>query len=370
MSALVLIPLFFAVPLLLSRRGISRGLFLLFCFLIVTSFVVVYGLRSYSSGTDSTVYALAYESWTFYHWEVGYSLWLRFLKLFGGGYEMYFAIGTLVKLGLLAWSAYNVSKVAGYKLGLLFLALIVYSFTVFDLYTNGLRQGLAMTLAILSLSFYWRGRSKIALSLTFVTPAIHTAYWLFVVSFLVSVSLINRRQRITRMLAFISALSIGLLFFGPYVLDLVKPGLLDMVNYVGFSDNLAVYLGMDQGSFPVLNFNGKAKLVSLLLLTAAASLWLARSSDRIDRSLILLCSILVVVYCVFSAFAYSYRVLYFLSSLFPFLVVRVLMHLNKTRRYFRVRGVLATSCLFVVLVNYAYFVILQGGLLNFGYFIF
>ena len=367
MYALSIVHGILAIAFLLDNRKISRGVFFLFSVTVVIIFGIFYGFRDYSSGTDSYVYAAAYESGDFQLWEPGYVLWLRFLRLFGEGYQVYFAVGTFLKLALLVLSAHNVSKVVGYSLGALFLLLVLYTFTLFDLYTNGLRQGLAMTVAILGASFYFCGRGRLALAVSVLAPFFHLSYLPYVFSYLTA--LFCRASSAARylLLAFSSLSSISI-FVGLNWFALVKPVLLDMGSYIGIANKIAYYSELTKGSFLSLNMNGQLKVLIILSMSLLALAILNRSKSTFDQFLVVIVSILILLYGLVAHLAYSYRFIYLVTSLSPFVVVCVVRFLRaRLENKFISRSVSALSLL-IAMVNYVYFVVIGGGLSGFKYF--
>jgi hypothetical protein len=312
-----------AIAFLLDNRKISGGVFFCFSLTAAIIFGILYGLRDYTSGTDSYVYAVAYESGDFHRWEPGYVFWLRFLRLFSEGYQVYFAVETFLKLGLLIWSAYNVSKVVGYSLGALFLLLVLYSFTSFDLFTNGLRQGLAMTVAILGASFYFCGRYRLALITTALTPFFHLSYLLYLFCYLLAQSYFRKSSVVRYCLIALSSLSFISIFLGANWLAIFEPFLLKIGSYIGRETNISVYSEMTIGSFASLNMNGRLQVLAILGSSLFALAVINRSKLNFDNFLIVIVSILIFFYGLVAHLAYSYRFLYLVTSLSPFLVVWV-----------------------------------------------
>lgn len=360
-------PFLFGVVVLLGARPISRGVFFLFSLATVATFVFVYGLRDYSSGTDSVIYAVAYESGDFHRWEPGYVVWLQALRCLGESYTVYFAAGTCLKLGLLVWSAYNVSKAVGYALGALFLLLVVYTFALFDLYTNGLRQGLAMTVSILGASFYFRGRSGWAVTVSALAPLVHLSYLVYFVFYVLAFVLVRAGPVFKVPLIVAAALAPAFLVLGVDLLPLAGPLLLDAGSILGAEAKVRHYLSLDFGSFSSLNINGAIKVLALLGVGFCVSMVLMRSklnSDKLMGSLLLS---LVAFYGIIANAGFSYRVLYMVAGVLPFVVVGAIRFIDSSVMNRNLSRALTSLVLFCSFLNYLYFVVIRGGLMEFGY---
>ncbi|WP_231291114.1 MULTISPECIES: EpsG family protein [unclassified Thioalkalivibrio] len=353
----------------MSGRGLSRGVFLVICFGVVSSFSVIYGFRDSASGTDSAVYAAAFELAQFHRWEPGYVVWLAFLRSISASYEVYFSLETILKLLLLAWASYNLSKVVGYLLGALFLVSLTYSFTLFDLYTNGLRQGFAMTLAVVSLALLLRGRFKSSLVFAALSPFFHLSYVLFFVIYLVGVSALARSRVFFDGAIVGSAASVALLALGVSLVNTLEPAVLGAGRLLGAEGKVNHYMSATRGSFSELNVVGRLSIIFVLSMSAAALLYVKGRVGLRGGSVLVMVALLIIAYSALAFSAYSYRVLYIVTAFLPFVLVIVMSSSYTSTTGALVVRLMPSVWLLVVSINYIYFVVVRGGLREFEYLI-
>lgn len=369
MYALTLIPFMYSIPLILSGRRLSFGIFVLFSLIVIAVFSAVYGLRDFSSGTDSYIYAYSYIGKNYNGWEAGYVLWLKALQLIGSSWQVYFLLSTVLVFVLLACASYNIYKSSGSSLlATISLLLFSCSFVSFDLYTNGLRQGLAMTVAILCVSYYVRGGAKVAFFLSLLAPLFHSIYLVFSFSFLMAILLSRRFRFVSYLLLAISTISLISVMYGFDWLKIASSVLSEIGLYESVEDKLDYYSKIKKGSLSELNFFGKMKVYLILSAAMVSSLILTRSAREPNVFLSVLASMLVVIYVFLSGYAYSYRVLYIVSSISPFLIISLMQVVMLTTKSKCLTQVASGFVVALCFLNYLYFVIVRGGLADFNYY--
>jgi len=91
LSILPVAPLLFVILIYMNNYRITSGVLFFLGVIFVASFTIFYGARDLYSGTDSFRYALAFEDhYDSTHWEVGYQLWMNFLRAISSSYTFFF----------------------------------------------------------------------------------------------------------------------------------------------------------------------------------------------------------------------------------------------------------------------------------------
>jgi hypothetical protein len=336
----------------------------------LATFLFFYGGRDSNSGTDSQAYAFAYVSGDFSRWEWGYALWLKFLRTISYDYRFYFFFETFIKLAVLSLAAFNVSRIVGYSMALVWLSLILYSFALFDLYTNGLRQGFAMTISVLALSLYFRGLNRSGLFIAVIAPFFHYVYLIFTIIYIIfSFELIQSRFSllvstiITSIILFFVIIGIDIYYL---IYELVQ---FISIN-LGIDEKILIYSTFSAGNFLELNAFGRFSVIFPIVLALTASFFgLRLHGHKMFRFFVILALSFSSIYMLMAYQAYSYRYLYIVIPILPFIFISGFVEMKNrgVSRSLLVRasvGVLILTCM-----NFFYLTLRHGDALKFRHFL-
>lgn len=149
--------LLFIYAFLLLKKGSSKKSHILFIGLMTAQFILINGLRHFSVGIDSVIYQWEFieaseishigELFTINRYEPGYNLLAGLIGAFTANYGAFFFVCALMIFIPLAFFIYRNS--ANYFLS--YFAFIV--LRLFDFSMNGLRQAVAMSIAVFAFEF-------------------------------------------------------------------------------------------------------------------------------------------------------------------------------------------------------------------------
>jgi hypothetical protein len=356
----------------IGSSRLSKGVFLLLCWTFAVVFSVVYGGRDLYSGTDSYAYATTFEVMGGGgHWEIGFYLWMEFLRFFSHNYKFFFLATALVQSVLIAYSAVLVRNRHGDAYAVVILVLSFYSFAVFDLYTNGMRQGLALGFAIFSISCFIDKKIIISFIFMMFSSLIHYSFFIIFSFYILWTLFPLIKSKFIIIFTFFIVLTlsifvmIGLNTFS-YLVDVI--GLSFLPENTGYK--VLSYSEMVKGSYSELNSLGRLKIWLYFVPIFTLVLFFARTEKEFE-----LCGMRFVaagglfcvsIYLLMSYQAYSYRYLYLLSAFFPFVIVFCLETFEKRYRIFD-SGVGLLGVVLVSGVSYGFFVLIRSNLTSFNY---
>jgi len=352
---------------LVSEKKQSFIVFIFQLFLIIAPYIILVGTRDLYSGTDSARYAQAYENGLYYRWEVMYVFLMNFIHLAGDSYQVYFFVHSLIEFTLLSVVVIQVSKYGGDKLGMLFLSLFLFSFAVFDLYVNGLRQGFAMTVSLLSLSYMLIGKQKIGLILSAFPMFFHSSYVIYFLLYVFALIVANRGRYILVVMMLLTSFMSVMVIQGFDFQSVFRDLVMSSMNVFGFEKDYLMYSSIVGRNFYALNFLGKVGLfLPIVIVLILSWIWLRFGSGRKPLFYLILALSLIDAYLFMIHVAYSHRYLYIVSPVVFFVVIlmfsdqRILFSL---RSYLRV---IMPALVVMVYVFYLYKIIAVGEVLDFN----
>ncbi|MFQ1832920.1 EpsG family protein [Aeromonas veronii] len=291
---------------LTSSDRYSRGsVFLLgIIALLLCSFFI--GFRSIDSGTDTKEYYYYFQYINDFpsRFEFGFEIITHIIKNFFD-YQVYFFLICFLTLFLLVVSCHinNVNC-------LLFLGVSLSFLPGLDLITNGIRNGLSISLGIfiLSLSMYKSRRILIAVLLSPISAAIHISALVFTILLPMASFISNARFRV-KSIYFISICLF--IFFNLMGMDFIREIVFPYRSQIGFVGKVSRYILLDD---ELLSSNVKF----YFYVVSAYLMWFTVAHiERINNEIIILLTkvsllgFLAFSMLYFSAYSFRFMLLFF-----------------------------------------------------------
>lgn len=314
---LIFIPL--SSIILLMSPNLSKNIVLGFSGVLCLYYSLLLGLRGKLSTVDTQLYLELYSNIDYYLIEIGFVYYVKFLNMLAFTSKEYLLVTSMLSITFLFLAVKRITKNAP-VITVATLILIFSSFSTFDLYTNTIRQGLA-----LSIFFY---------ASTFVLRDEHSNNWFcFFIFSLIAISLHN--SVIVTTLFFLLSFLLrnnekikNVLFFAVVVLSvlaMVGFNLSSQVSHVlsvigNFSDisflrkvsnTLKFFSEGSEGALSSLNFFGKLITVAPpLLFLFFIQIEKCKGFMNVVHVYVLLT---FIIFLVFANNAYSFRYLYLMN---------------------------------------------------------
>lgn len=332
-----IIVLFLLIALSVNDRNMDFALSVTICFL----FSIIYGSRDINSGTDTSRYYQlynnimqeSYSSTDLFFW--AFTKAMRLLK----SPEFYIYTITLAQLILLF--------LAGVRLKIRNLSLYILSYVSFlpgfDLMTNGLRQGLALSVVVFALSFD-HARVSRSMGIFFATQ-LHKSAWIFLPFLLL-------RKAKEKYRKIVVALVVCLFVYSLFGLDISN--IIRFLMDIGKANNLwgsvllsklYIYSTLSSG---VLSGEMRMLFLGLSILLFLFSYYFSNKKDDGSEVWFLFGSTIQILFLIMNKSAYSYRFFYIA---YPLYIISISISLNKQK--------VLPQMLFMICV-------VIGGILTFG----
>jgi hypothetical protein len=271
-----------------------------------------------------------------YHKNYTFSFFQYLGRKFWISPETYLIVQSLIFFGILV---YGLSKISiSHREYLVSVAFFVLTSTFLLLFTNVVRQGLALSLFVLSIGYYVSNRKLFSYGLLFLTAFAHSSGMLLVP-------------------LFVAAAKIKLSKKSVVVIILLLP-LLPVFSHL-FINNLASLGGIAKkiqslGEREYSNSLVYAKVFLLYMFSWVLYLggsWNARSTERLKFISSIYLMLLAVVLFFLPVLLVSSRFVYYASGLIPVLISILVFH-SEIKINYRVKGL----CVLVISVVYGFFV--------------
>lgn len=372
LSILPVAPLLFVILIYMNNYRITSGVLFFLGVIFVASFTIFYGARDLYSGTDSFRYALAFEDhYDSTHWEVGYQLWMNFLRAISSSYTFFFLFNAFFCFFLFLMSSVSASRQYGKDIALLLFILLSYSGVVFDLTTNGMRQGLALSFAVLSVPMICSRTPIMGLILLLVASLVHNSFWILFLYAGGWISFPCLRFPAFLLLLATSMLFVVLVLLGVDIFSLLLKSI--SLNWIpgNLYEKILTYSELSVGSFGELNVFGKLNVILYALIIMCFGFFVISGKRRATDYTLFVASggiFCLSIYFLMAYQSFSYRYLYFCAVFFPFIVCEWFFILKCKFRFLSV-SLYCFSVILLSLISFGYFVVGSSSYDGFNYFI-
>ena len=348
--------------------------FIILSLIISTFFVFLFGMRSVYVGTDTESYAYIFRNFNYIdvYWAPASYYLIKILKSVWDSERFIFFVLSLIFITNLFFGVHLYVKKRDYR-GLLLTLVLYYSmFTTFDLATNALRQGLAISFFLLGMGVYKKNR---LLGILVYLLSINFHYSLLIAFFLFifieifsikfSVKVMVPLLVCTVTIASILVIS-GVNLFNALTNYIPIPNTMNSKYFFLRKLYVAIqhYELIEIGSFSTLNLQGKIALLSSALIPFYIYVFFMRKYNRIFYFY----TMLLMVYLSVAYLGYSYRYLYLLMPIAPLLYYSVIQEEKKSLRLIGKinKESLMSIVVFIALLHFIFFVVLSKQFTNYS----
>lgn len=331
-----------------DRQGKRYTVF--FSLLFVVLFILLMLVRDVSAPNDFGNYTIMYEQinsfsdvWVAYHKNYTFSFLQYLGSVIGLSSEQFHTIFSLI-ISLLVYRAFHL-LFEDKKYALIAFALFLLSSTFIFLYANVLRQGLALSLMMLSSAYYWKRKRFSFLAFSVLAFFAHFSAILFFIAVVLAKWLPLRK-----------AIGTFHLILLP-LLPIIGYLLIDVVGVASLLQSVEKYSNYDYSSkvFYVKLVVSYLFLVSLFILNK--NKYVAQSNENLVEKYTYIYSIygylIAASFSLLSIPLMSARVHYFSNALMPMLAVTFLFSSFKLRFEFKIAIVVVVAAA-VGMVSYFY----------------
>lgn len=309
-------------------------------------FIAVFGLRDIYSGSDTLTYAniFIFDNYAIYDWELGFQFISQFIRMITDSADLYILILAFISVSFITLGCRLIDEKNEFRYSPFLLIFILSSFTAFDLITNGLRQGVAISIAFYGVMLFTKKSIKLSIFYLGLSCFFHNSIALLLLTFFLSV-VISRKVERVKFLPLIAI--VILLFVWIFNIDLFE-NVLYIISLLPNFEALNIYIKISNysartgGLFLDLNMNNQLLTITTQLFPLLFYMMFGTTNNKSLNIVVVTYSIISILYSFLIFQSFSYRYLYLTAYLGSFIIIKIMS--TEFRNYDRKLVIIISLC--------------------------